>query len=163
VAELTTLDRAIRLQRVDLFSDLETEMLALIASIAQEVKLSTGDMLVEEGGALDALYVVLEGRIEMRRGGAGIFTVGEGETIGNWALFERQPSVVTAAAREPSRLLSIDREEFFDLLADHSEMSRELFQALFKRMRSLLSAGLTPTAMAAQTGADVGTIAPGAG
>ena len=81
-------------------------------------------------------------RVEMRRGGTGIFTVGPGETIGNMALFERQPSVVTATAKEATRLLAIDREEFFDLLADHGEMSRELFQALFKRMRSLLSAGL---------------------
>lgn len=160
MAELTTLDRAIRLQRVDLFSDLETEMLALIASIAKEVELEEGGVLVKEEDSLDALYVVLAGRIEMRRGGAGIFTVGEGETIGNWALFERQPSVVTAAAKEKTSLLSIDREEFFDLLADHSEMSRELFQALFKRVRSLLSAGLSPTTTGEPSSAEITGLAP---
>jgi len=160
MAELTTLDRAIRLQKVDLFSDLETEILALIASIAREVEMDEGDVLVEEEDALDALHVVLSGRIEMRRGGAGIFTVGEGETIGNWALFERQPSVVTAAAKEKTSLLSIDREEFFDLLADHSEMSRELFQALFKRVRSLLSPGLSPAAAREASTADVAALPP---
>jgi len=139
---LTTLDRAIRLQKVELFSDLDTELLALVASIAEQIEANEGVALVEQGGRLDALYVVLSGRIEMRRSGAIVFTVGPDETIGNWALFDRGPSVVTAVAAQDSWLLKIDREDFFDLLADHAEVSRELFQALFKRVRSLLAAGL---------------------
>lgn len=140
--ELTTLDRAIRLQRVELFEELETEALALIASIAERVGLEPGETLVEEGAVLDAIHVVLEGRLEMLRQGAQLFTVGAGETIGSWALFERRPSMATAKALEPTQLLRIGSEEFYDLLEDNSEMTRELFQALFKRMRTLLSPGL---------------------
>jgi CRP-like cAMP-binding protein len=139
--QLTTLDRAIRLQKVDLFADLQTEPLALVASIAKQIEMPAGHTLVSQDSPIDALYVVLEGKIEMRRGGDVMFTVGSGETIGNWALFDRQQSVVTAIAAEPTELLKIDREDFYDLLAE-SEMTRELFQALFKRVRSLLSAGL---------------------
>ena len=144
--KLTILDRAIRLQKVELFSDLETELLALIASIAKQVDVAAGHVLVEHDRVLDALYVVLEGRIEMQRGGRTLFTVGPDETIGNWALFDRQPSVVRAVAAEQAWLLRIDREDFYDLLADHSEMTRELFFALFKRVRSLLAAGLGTSA-----------------
>ena len=144
--KLTILDRAIRLQKVELFSDLETELLAQIASIARQVEVAAGHTLVEPDRVLDALYVVLAGRIEMLRGGRSLFTVGPDETIGNWALFDRQPSVVRAVAAEPTWLLRIDREDFYDLLADHSEMTRELFFALFKRVRSLLAAGLGTTA-----------------
>ena len=140
--ELTILDRAIRLQKVELFSDLETELLALVASIARQEHVDEGQVIVEDDRVLDALYVVLEGLIEMQRGGRTLFTVGPDETIGNWALFDRQPSVVRAVAAEPAWLLRIDREDFYDLLADHSEMTRELFYALFKRVRSLLAAGL---------------------
>lgn len=140
--KLTTLDRAIRLQKVDLFSDLETDMLALAASVAGQVRLEAGAELFEQNGMLNALYVVLSGRVEMVRDGSTVFTVGPGETIGNWALFDRQPSVVTARAAEETWLLKIDRDDFFDLLSDHSEMARELFQALFKRVRSLLSKSL---------------------
>lgn len=140
--ELTILDRAIRLQKVELFSDLETELLALIASIARQERVDAGHVLVEHDRVLESLYVVLEGGIEMQRGGRTLFTVGPDETIGNWALFDRQPSVVRAVASEPTWLLRIDREDFYDLLADHSEMTRELFYALFKRVRSLLALGL---------------------
>ncbi|MBI1355952.1 MAG: cyclic nucleotide-binding domain-containing protein [Acidobacteria bacterium] len=144
--QLTILDRAIRLQKVELFSELDTELLALIGSVAEQIRVEAGDTLIAQGGSLDALYVVLAGSIQMRRDGKALFTVGRGDTIGNWALFDRQPSVVTAVAVEQTWLLQIDREAFYDLLADHPEMTRELFFALFKRVRSLLSLGInTPS------------------
>ncbi len=139
---LSTLERAIRLQKVDLFSDLETDLLALLASIAQQIELHPSETLFEEKSPPRALYVVLAGRMEMERGGQPIFTVGTDETIGNWALFDDQPSVVTARAAEETSLLRIDREDFYDLLSDHTEITRKLFQALFKRVRNLLTTGL---------------------
>lgn len=149
--ELTTLERAIRLQRVDLFSDLETEMLALVASIARQIEVKQGEKLVEEGGPISALYTVLEGKIEMRRGNSVIYSISDNETLGNWALFDRKPSVVSAIAATDAALLEIDREEFFELLADHSAFTRELFQALFKRVRSLLSPGIDKPEQAADS------------
>jgi CRP-like cAMP-binding protein len=140
--QLTTLDRAIRLQKVELFSDLETEMLALLASIARQVEFKKGMSVVEEGAIIPALYTVLDGQIEIRRGGITIYSIGANETLGNWALFDQEPSVVTAIAAQDTSLLRIDREEFFELLADHSAVTRELFQALFKRVRAILSAGI---------------------
>ena len=139
---LSTLERAIRLQKVDLFNDLETDLLALLASIAQQVEVHQSETLFEENSTLRALYVVLAGRMEMYRGGQAIFTIGKDETIGNWALFDDQPSVVTARAAEDTWLLRIDREDFYDLLSDHTEITRKLFQALFKRVRNLLTSGL---------------------
>ena len=66
---LTTLERAIRLQKVDLFSDLETDLLALVASIANQLETKKGETLFEENRPIPALYVVLAGRMEMSRGG----------------------------------------------------------------------------------------------
>ncbi len=139
---LTTLERAIRLQKVDLFNDLETDLLALLASIAQQIEVGKGETLFEEKSPPRSLYVVLSGRMEMERGGQTIFHVGTDETIGNWALFDDQPSVVTARAADETWLLRIDREDFYDLLSDHTEITRKLFQALFKRVRNLLTSGL---------------------
>ena len=139
---LTTLERAIRLQKVELFSDLRTDELALVASIASQVHQRSGDVLFRENAPSDALFVVLAGRVEMSRGGQAMIAVGEDETVGNWAFFDDQPSVVTATAVEESWLLKIEGRDFFDLLEDHSEMTPSMFQALFKRVRSLLVPGL---------------------
>jgi CRP-like cAMP-binding protein len=60
----------------------------------------------------------------------------------DWALFDDQPSVATATCAEETWLLKIEREDFFDLLADHAEMTQKMFKALVKRVRSLLALGL---------------------
>ena len=139
---LTTLDKAIRLQKVELFRDLETDGLALAASIAAQLQFPTGSVLFQENGPADALYIVLEGRVQLSRGGREIFATGVGETLGNWALFDEQPSLATATCVEDTSLLKIEREDFFDLLADHAEMTQTMFKALVKRVRALLALGL---------------------
>ncbi len=139
---LTTLDKAIRLQKVELFSDMDTDVLALAASIATQMPCQAGTVLVKENGPPDALYLVLSGRIRLTRGDREIFSIGAGETLGNWALFDDQPSVATATCSEETWLLKIEREDFFDLLADHAEMTQKMFQALVKRVRSVLALGL---------------------
>ncbi len=135
---LTTLDRAIRLQEVDLFSELETDELALVASIAAQIECQQGEVLFKKNTPSNALYVVLSGRIEMSRGGQPMFTVGADETVGNWAFFDKQLSVSTATASQTSWVLRIEAQDFFDLLADNTDMTPSVFQALFKRVRSLL-------------------------
>jgi CRP-like cAMP-binding protein len=40
---------------------------------------------------------------------------------------------------EPTRLLRVTREDFHDLLADHSELALGLLQGLAHRMRSLVA------------------------
>ena len=139
---LTTLDRAIRLQKVELFSELETDELALVASIAAQIEMKEGEVLFKESTPSNALYVVLSGRIEMSRGGQPVVAVGADETVGSWAFFDKQPSVSTATASEKSWVLRIEAQDFFDLLADNTDMMPSMFQALFKRVRSLLVRGL---------------------
>ena len=139
---LSTLDKAIRLQKVELFGDMETDALALAASIASQIHCPAGTVLFKESGSTDALYVVLGGRVQLTRGAREIFSVGPGETLGNWALFDDQPSPATATCVEETWLLKIEREDFYDLLADHAEMTQRMFKALVKRVRSLLALGL---------------------
>jgi CRP-like cAMP-binding protein len=136
---LSTLDKAIRLQKVDLFSDMETDALALAASIASQIQCPAGTVLVKEKGPTDALYIVLEGRVRLHRAEREISSLGPDEGLGTLSLFDDQPSVATATCVEDSWLLRIDREDFFDLLADHSDMTQRMLKAMVKRVRSLLA------------------------
>lgn len=134
---LNTLDKAIRLQKVELFADMETDALALAASIASQIDCPSGAVLFKENGSADALYVVLSGRVQLTRGARDLGSFGPGEALGNWALFDDQPSPATATCVEESWLLKIEREEFFDLLADHADMTQKMLKALVKRVRGL--------------------------
>jgi len=139
MAELNIVEKVISLEAVELMSSLTPEQLARIASIAQEVRFPPGKAILEAGKPLDALYVIVEGAVELSRGGAPLTTARENEVLGAWALFEEDdPLPVTARTLEDTRLLRIARDDFYDLLADNSEITSAIFSTLVKRFRKLV-------------------------
>jgi CRP-like cAMP-binding protein len=139
MAELNIVEKVISLEGVDLLASLSPEHLARIASIAQEVRIPPGKTILEASKPLDALYVIVEGAVELSRGEQPLTTAREGEVLGAWALFEEDdPLPVTARTLEDTCLLRIDREDFYDLLADNSEITSAIFSTLVKRFRRLV-------------------------
>lgn len=134
----TTIEKVIFLQNVDVFSDVATEQLAHIAAIAEEVSYLKNDVVYEFNQESDALYVVAEGNIRIHHEGEEITTVGPREAFGTWALFDDEPRVATATAVEDSRLLRVDREEFHELLSDHSEITQAVLKNVAGRIRALI-------------------------
>ena len=139
MSELNIVEKVISLEAVDLLASLSPEQLAHIASIAQEVRFAPGKTILEAGKPLDALYVIVEGAVELSRDGSPLTTARENEVLGAWALFEEEdPLPVTARTLEDTRLLRIGREDFYDLLADNSEITSAIFSTLVKRFRKLV-------------------------
>ena len=137
--ELNIVEKVISLEGVELLASLSPEQLAHIASIAQEVRFAPDRLILEAGKPLDALYVIVEGAVELSRDGSPLTTARENEVLGAWALFEEEdPLPVTARTLEDTRLLRIGREDFYDLLADNSEITSAIFSTLVKRFRKLV-------------------------
>lgn len=134
----TTVEKVIFLQNVDVFTAVATEQLGYVAAIAEEVSYLEKETVYELGQPSDALYLVLEGRVRLHRGEEEITTAGPKEAFGTWALFDEEPRLTTATAAEDSRLLRIDRDEFLELLSDHTEITRAVLKNIAGRMRSLL-------------------------
>ena len=135
---LTTIEKVITLQEVDVFEQLTTENLAQLASIAEEIEFPPNSVIYSEGGVADSMYLVLEGRVRLHQGPQEVMTAGEKDTFGTWALFEDEPRVVTATTLEQSRLLRIDKEDFIDLLADNVQITQGILKALVQRVRRLM-------------------------
>lgn len=142
----TIVEKVIFLQNVDVFSDVQSEQLAYIAAIAEEVSYLKGDTIYETNQASDALFLVLDGEVKLHRDGEEIAVAASKEAFGTWALFDDEPRVATATAVEDSRLLRIDREDFIELLSDHTEITQGVFKAIVGRMRGLIDrVGTGPT------------------
>lgn len=135
----TIVEKVIFLQNVDVFASVPTEQLAHLAAIAEQVDYVAGDTVYAENEASDALYLVLDGKVRLHRDGQEITTAGPAEAFGTWALFDDEPRVATATAEENSRLLRVEREEFLELLSDHTEITQGVFKTIVRRMRGLLN------------------------
>jgi CRP-like cAMP-binding protein len=138
MAELNIIEKVIALEAVDLLKNLNPEQLSRIASIAKEVTLTRGKVVIAPDKAPDALFVILEGSVSMSRDGIELHTAREHEVLGAWALFDPEPMSVTATTTEDTHLLRIGRDDFYDLLADNSEITASIFSMLVKRFRQLV-------------------------
>ncbi len=138
MAELNIVEKVIALEGVDLLRNLNPDQLARIASIAREVKVPGGKPVMEDGKPLDALFVILDGSVELRRNGSVLHVAGQNEVLGSWALFDPEPMPMEARAVEEIRLLRISRDDFYDLLSDNSEITASIFSTMVKRFRQIV-------------------------
>jgi CRP-like cAMP-binding protein len=137
-AMLTVVEKVLFLQDVDIFQNTSTDDLAHIAAITEEIRLPANAEIFRESEASDSMYLVIEGRVRLHRGDQEVMTARKKDAFGTWALFDDQPRIVTATAAEDAVLLRIDREEFFDLLADHSRITQAMMKTLSTRLRSII-------------------------
>ena len=138
MAELNIVEKVIALEAVELLKNLTPEQLSRIATIAQEVKHPPGKVILDPQQRLDALYVVVDGSIDLSRNGDVLHSAGQNEVLGAWALFDDDPMPVTATTAEDTRLLRIGRDDFYDLLSDNVEITAAIFSTLVKRFRKLV-------------------------
>ena len=143
---LTVIEKVIFLQNVDVFRDVPTEDLAYLAAITEEVSFRKDENIFKENEPADALYLVLEGQVTHLRDGKEITVSQAKDAFGTWALFDDAPRITTATATMECKLLRIDREDFFDLLADHIQITQGVFKTVVSRLRSLQET-FTPPAM----------------
>src|SRR5438309_8173304 len=112
MAELNIVEKVIVLEGVDLFGDLSPDQLARIGTIAHEVTVSPQNVVLEPSKPVDALYVIVDGAVELSRNGSALTVAGRNEVLGAWALFdESDPMPVTAKTLEDTRLLRIARDD----------------------------------------------------
>lgn len=138
MAELNIIEKVIALEAVDLLKNLSAEQLSRIASIAKEVRYPPGKLILAPDSVPDALYVLLEGSVSVSRDGIELHIAQENEVLGTWALFDPEPMSVSAKTVEDTRVLSIGRDDFYDLLSDNTEITASIFAMLVKRFRSLV-------------------------
>ncbi len=137
--ELNIVEKVIALEGVELMSGLSPEQLARIGTVAHEVKFPPNQVILEPDKPLDALYVIVDGAVELSRNGEPLHVARQNDVLGAWALFdENDPLPVGARTLEDTRLLRIGRDDFYDLLADNSEITSAIFSTLVKRFRKLV-------------------------
>lgn len=136
---LTTVEKVLFLQDVDIFEYTSTEDLAHIAEIVDEIELKPDEIIFKEGEIPDAMYIVSKGKVILNRAGQKVMVAKEKDVFGTWALFDDEPRVATATTLEDTRLLRIDREDFIDLLADHVAITQSIMKTLVKRLRNLMN------------------------
>jgi signal transduction histidine kinase len=148
------------LRRQPLFESLSDDELDRLHRMAETIELPEGACLMREGEPGDAMFVVLDGDLEVsRRDGAVDEVIAvrtPGEVLGEMALLQRQARTATVRALSPARLLRIGSEAYEELVAHNPNASRAIVTTVMQRLRSAESMLMQREKLAA-----LGTMAAG--
>ena len=122
------------ISKVPLFSGCSKKELAEIAGLADEVAVPADRRLIREGKRGREFFVLVEGSVDVTRGGKKIRTLGDGDFFGEIALVSSVPRTSSVTTTAPSRVLVITDRAFQDLLRDAPSMSFKVLQALAERL-----------------------------
>jgi ATP/ADP translocase/HEAT repeat protein len=131
----TTLEKVLLLKAASVFAKVETEDLAPMAHAAEEQSFVQGDTILEEGEVGDVLFLVVDGRVAVKRGGVTLATLGPGETFGEMAVLDAEPRSATVVVLEDSTCLAIASEDFYDVLREQVEIAEGVIRMLTHRLR----------------------------
>jgi len=122
------------LKQVPLFSDCSRRELTEIATITDEIHFPAGSALMEEGDAGKEFVVVVDGTVEVRRGGRRIPLKGGTNFFGETALLTGTPRNATVTTTSPVRALVITGRSFGRLLSDSPGIQRKILVSLAARL-----------------------------
>ena len=119
---------------VPLFASASKQELGEIASIADEIDLPEGKVLIKEGDTGREFFVLIEGTAEVTRGGRKVASIGPGDFFGEIALISRTPRNATITTTSPVRALVITDRAFRQLLDHSPQIQIGVLSALAERL-----------------------------
>jgi len=135
---LSPTEIALQLKALPMFDGLTTRQLMDLAQVVREVTHPAETPIIEEGGLNESMFLLVDGRVEVRKGGQRVAELGPNEFFGEMSLLERAPPAATVATLEASRLLCLQRTDLFRLMEEFPTIPIIMCQTLSRRMRELL-------------------------
>ena len=130
------------LATVPLFRDLSWRELAWLGDACREREYATGEHIQRQGSASAiGLIIVLKGSVQLSRSEEGAIErelgqLGVGVMLGEQALLEDTPAIMTITANEPTRVLALPIWDFRLTLRDVPDLAIHLIAILGQRLRS---------------------------
>lgn len=125
------------LSDLDLFSGCSKKELDHVARVAEEVDMSAGAVIVDQGDQGTETFVILSGDAVVKRNGRKIATLSKGDSIGELSLLDHGPRTATVIADSDVKLLRIKSRDFKKILSDSPTIATKLAGTLASKVRDL--------------------------
>src|SRR5271169_4373066 len=126
------------LRRVPVFEGLPDDQIAWFLSQSQELNLKAGDVYARQGDPADAMFVILEGKLQGRGEFGGdtiIFDLKPGDVTGLLPFSRMKQFTVSGRAETDSRALRFPASQFPDLVQRMPELTKRLVGLMSDRIR----------------------------
>jgi CRP-like cAMP-binding protein len=125
------------LRNVALFSSCSTKDLEKIAKAADEVSVSPGTLIVDQGQTGREAFVIIKGSATVKRNGKKVASLGPGSVVGELSLLDHGPRTAAVIAETDCVLLVISQRQFLAVIDAIPALSHKLLATLAGRIREL--------------------------
>ena len=122
------------IRRIPLFSQCSRSELEAVATVADELHLPAGRVLIRQGDVGRELFVLVDGKVEVEQDGKKLGTKSSGDFLGEIAVVTRRPRTATVTTVTDVRVLVLTDLNFKRLLADVPSISVKVLKALGDRL-----------------------------
>jgi len=133
-------EKILLLKKSDIFNEINTDDLRLVAHMLEEEKYYSGDMIFEKNDQGDYMYFIVEGQIGVslyKDNNASNFvaTLGAGECFGEMNLLDELPRSASAIVVEDARVLKLSKPRLRGLIMSYPELALGMLKALSLKLR----------------------------
>ncbi|MFQ5526676.1 MAG: cyclic nucleotide-binding domain-containing protein [Thermoanaerobaculia bacterium] len=128
--ELTRIETVVFLQKVDLFSACTAEQILRISAIVSQSSFDGGENIYQANDPSECMYCIVDGSVSLRGSGRPKRVLSSPEAFGVKEILSGRLREEHAIAGDTLRVLSIDADDLFDLLANNIEIVKALFRRL---------------------------------
>ena len=125
------------LRRIPLFSNFGGRQLERLGSLADEVDVPDGKVLMRQGEIGNDMMILVSGQVAVERDDVRVNTLGPGDFFGEIALVDEGPRTATVTTEGPGRLLVIGHRDFHSMMEEFPEVADQVMRALANRLRTL--------------------------
>jgi CRP-like cAMP-binding protein len=137
----TILERVLFLREVDIFKNVDTERLAVIAEIAKEIEVVSGETVAREGEIGESLYIIKKGSLRIAKEKDGkqytLKKILPGACFGVFGILGERRRSTGAVATEDTTLLEIKKNEFKKVLLSNPEIAYNILEILSQQINEL--------------------------
>ncbi|MCP4200790.1 MAG: cyclic nucleotide-binding domain-containing protein [bacterium] len=130
MSELTRIETVVFLQKVDLFSACTAEQILRISGIVNHRSFESREKIYQANDPSECMYCIVDGTVEVSGADSPAMTLSSPESFGVKEILSGRLREQDAVALEALRVLTIDADDLFDLLANNIEIVKALFRRL---------------------------------
>ena len=101
------------------------------------VIIPAGQVIFEQGGIADHMYVIIEGEVDISINGRLLDTTAAGGIVGEMALIDSSPRSATAIAKTECKLVIVDQKRFTFLVQQTPNFAINVMKIMVERIRKL--------------------------
>ncbi len=137
---MITIEKALILRSVEIFSSLSDEKLAFVAPLLVEMYFSKGDAIIRRDELSSQMYIIVEGEVQVQVNQRVLATLHQRDVFGEFSALDPERRTADVIATKECLLLQLDHQALKDVMEQHPEIAFGIIRFLCKRLRSIVAA-----------------------